>query len=177
MGIKASIKTGVCLLMNPEHEFRALHSRTLEDILGEYIKLLLLCGLVAGMFSFAYAIVRAFVLQFFNHVTIDYLRLVNYAAGISTGTFFFYLFSGTFVLFLVCMLLRIFIKHLHFTLIIKILCLSMTPLLFFSWISSVMAFPLLVWSVFLAIVGIRSAHMYGHPLYPAHPHASSRRRR
>ena len=155
MKLKDIVKSGLSLLMNPEREYRRIHSRTLEEILGDYMKLLLLSGVVAGIVSFLVMVATAAYRNLLKGITVEYVRLVNYSVQILTGTFFSYIFIGTFVTFLVSVILNIFLHRLSYTDVVKIVCTSMTPLLLFSWIARITAIPLLIWSVFLIVAGIR----------------------
>src|SRR2546423_369786 len=112
---KSAIRTAFNTLYNPAQAFKGLSKRTLEDVVGDYVKLVLFSGVLAAIASFLYAVGNAAYLQLIKNVAINYLRLSNYYLGISVGTFFFYLFAGTFLFFLCTVLIMPFVKKVKYT--------------------------------------------------------------
>jgi len=155
MTLKEAIATGFAILRNPEKEFKTLRKRTLEEVVEDYIKLLLLAGLATGIVLFIFNIAKAGFFDILRGVTVDYGRLANYSMSFFAGAFFLYLFAGTFLLFLLSMLIRIFVRKIKFTELIKIMCYSMTPVLFFGWVPISIVPALFVWAVFIFAVGIK----------------------
>jgi len=148
------LKKAFRILSNPKKEFEDLSNRTFESVIGDYIKLLISVAIVAGLSSLIYAISRAVYLDLSLDIDIQYLRMMNYSFGRSASLFFFYIFAGTFLLFFISIILKPFIKKTKYTSLLKILFYSLTPLLLFSWLFS-NPLPLLIWSLFLLIVGIK----------------------
>jgi len=136
MTLKSAIIQGFRTLANPEREFENINKRSLEKILEDYIKLLLASGLLAAVIAFIFI-------------------LINYSAGISGSLFFFYLFAGTFLFFLLSLIIRIFVRRIKYTRLISVLCYSLSPILLIGWISNKLILALGIWSAFLLIVGIR----------------------
>lgn len=151
---KNAITSGFSILSYPTFAFRDLKKRTLEQVLGDYIKLVLLSGLLAGVVTFLYAIGRAVYLEIVRDVTVNFWRLANYYSGIAVGTFFFYLFAGTFIFFIVSVVANLFTPA-PYTRVVMVLCYALTPVLLFGWLSSRLAAALLIWAGFLLIVGLR----------------------
>jgi len=157
MLLKTAIIQGFRILSNPDKEFKEINNRTLEKVLEDYIKLLLASGLLATVVSFVFIIVYSTYLNIFRGVNIGYWHLINYAAGISGSIFFFYLFAGTFLFFLISLIVKLFVPRLKYTKLIAIICYSLSPILLFGWISTKLVLALCIWSIFLLIVGIKQA--------------------
>lgn len=135
----------------------AIPQDTLEDNLSWYMKLLLLMAVVAGVFSFLKSLAWAGYLHLGEGVTIELNRLTNYAFGIATGTFFVYLFVGTFGLFLFSIIVWLILgKRLKFTHTIMACTLSMAPVLLIGWLDSSIAAVLFLWMAFLLVTGLRA---------------------
>ncbi|MBW3000843.1 YIP1 family protein [Candidatus Woesearchaeota archaeon] len=155
MTLKSAIIQGFRTLANPEREFENINKRSLEKILEDYIKLLLASGLLAAVIAFIFILINSTYLNLFRGINIDYWRLINYSAGISGSLFFFYLFAGTFLFFLLSLIIRIFVRRIKYTRLISVLCYSLSPILLIGWISNKLILALGIWSAFLLIVGIR----------------------
>ena len=152
------IKNGMRILLNPEREFKLLNKRSLESVVWDYAYVLAAGAILAGAFNLIFSILRALYFDLLVDVSIQYLRMINYSIGRSTSIIFFYLFAGTFLLFFLSLLLRLFFRKMKYTSLLKVLLCSATPMLFFGWI---LANPLLlaIWSVFLIYTGIKN-HQY-----------------
>lgn len=155
MILKKSVTNAIKFLRAPLEHFKKLQKHTLEQILEDYIKLLLGSGILAGLLSVMFAILRALYLETFRGVTVEYLRLFNYSLGTATGIFFFYLFIGTFGMLIVATIVWILIKKIKYYDLIKIFCLSLYPIYLFSWIYIKASPMLLLWSIFLLIIGVK----------------------
>lgn len=149
------VKQAWSVVRNPEQGFVELQKQSFEQSLGSYVQLVLLSGICAAIVSFLYAIGNAAYLNIFKSVKIDYLNLLNYYAGIAVGVFFLYLFIGTFIVFLVSIIVKSFVK-MKYTEVLRALCFSLSPVLLFGWISQKLAIALLIWSVVLAVVGLQT---------------------
>ena len=152
--LKDIIKRALAILVNPEKGFKKSESRSLEQVTGDYLKLLLAVGLLAGVVRLLYAIGRAVYLEIFLDVEIQYWRMLNYSLGQATSMLFFYVFAGTFLLVSVAFILRLFTPRVRFFDLLKIVLLSMSPVLLFSWIP-LLPFALFIWAAFLFVIGVR----------------------
>jgi hypothetical protein len=144
-------------LRDPREAVEQLSVHSLETMLAHHGKLVVLSGILSGLASIVWALLRAAYLDFGRHIEIEYLRLINYYSGIAFGTFLFYIFAGTFLLFLVTVLVRIFIRDIPYWTLVKIFCIAFIPLALFGWISKLFVPGLLVWFAYLAVSGIRVA--------------------
>ncbi|MBU0980886.1 MAG: YIP1 family protein [Nanoarchaeota archaeon] len=151
--IKEAIKTGISLLVNPDKGFSQLHRRPLESIVADYLRLLLVVGLAAGLFNMAYSFLKALYLDTFLLVNVDYLKMLNYSLSRSTSYIFFYVFAGTFLLFILSIILRLFVRQLRYTDLLKVMLYALFPYLLFSWLTFTTP-ALFIWSLFLFIVGL-----------------------
>jgi xanthine/uracil permease len=152
--MKKRITTALRFLGNSKAEFAKLKNKSLEEVLENYIKLVLLSAVVAAIFSFIRSLVYAVYLNIFEGVTINFMNLANYSASLSGGIFFFYLFVGTIFSGILTMLLNIFLRK-KYTELVKIYCMSLIPVLLFGWISQSIGLCLLIWSAYLFILGLR----------------------
>lgn len=152
--IKAQIKQAARMLNNPEKGFREMEKRPLESIVGDYMRLLIAVSAAAGLFNFLFSFFNAVYLDAFADLDIQYWRMINYSAGRSVSIAFFYVFSGTFLLFFLSVLLKPFFRRISYTRFLGILLCSMPPLLLFGWVAS-SQIPLGLWSLFLFIAGVR----------------------
>jgi len=153
--LKGQIKKGIKILLNPEREFKLLNKRSLEPVVLDYAAMLVAAALLAGIFNLAFSILKAFYFDLLVDVNIEYLRMINYSVGRSVSIIFFYIFSGTFLLFFASLLLRLFFRKIKYTSLLKILLYSAAPLLLFGWFLS-NPFPLAIWSIFLVYTGIKN---------------------
>lgn len=149
------IKKRFSFLLNPQKGFKELKNSSFESSVSEYLKLLGLLVLVVGAYNFIFNILKAIYFDLFLDLEIKYWFMLNYALGKTTSLMFFYLFAGTFVLFFISMLLKPFFRKIKYIYLLQILLFSLTPLLFFGWIS-IFVHSLLIWSLFLFYVGIKS---------------------
>jgi hypothetical protein len=147
------VKRAIKILANPDVEFKKLSTRTFEDILSDYLWLLLGVAMLAASASFIFFLGKAFYLEKFALIDVDYVRMLNYSVGRSTSLAFLYVFIGTFGLFFLSLLLRIFVK-IKYTTMLSIIFYSMSPILLFGWIP-IANFALGIWSLFLFIIGVR----------------------
>ncbi len=155
MSIKSAVKHGISVLSNPDREFSSMKERSFEEILDDYIKFLLVAGLLAGVAAIAYQFGRAAYLDVFKSIAVDYWRLLNYSVGTAVSTFFFYLFAGTFLMFIISLVLKIFVKGLKFTRLLSVMIYSLSPLLVFNWLKDSLFPALFVWSLFLLVKGVK----------------------
>lgn len=148
-----AIKSAFKVLCNPEREFQKIGKKTFENMLSDYLKLLLIVSIVASLFVFVSSFIKSYWFWFFNSLDINFARMINYMIGKATAVFFLYLFSGTFILFFISFLVKPFEKGSYITLLKK-LFLAVSPLLLFSWIPFFVP-SLIIWCIFIFIVGIK----------------------
>ena len=148
------VKRFIGILANPERSFRDLGKRTFEDVLEDYMKVLLFSGFLAALSSFLYQFAVAFYLAFVKKVNINFMNLLNYSAGTSTSMFFFYLFVGTVAVAVLAGLIKPFAGGLKFTRVVSVVLFSLAPYLIFGWIYLQAGIGLLMWCAFLLIVGL-----------------------
>ncbi|MDD9952980.1 MAG: hypothetical protein OXR66_01440 [Candidatus Woesearchaeota archaeon] len=139
------------VIADPVHAFKQLESRSFEDVLYEYLKLLVLVSIAAGLFLFLLSMGKALYFDLFRAIDIKYWRLVNYASGALTATALLYLFSGTFVLFLISLLVQPFTR-LRYTRTLQVLFYALTPLLLFGWFIPIVG-GIALWSLALFCIG------------------------
>lgn len=149
-----AVKRGLGVLGNPEKGIKSLKNRTFEEVLGDYMVLLIASALLAGTAAFLYSLVNAIYLELFTSVDINYLRFVNYSLGTSVSLTFFYLFAGTAIMFFISLILVPFFRGLKYIHLLEILFYSAIPLLLFGWVP-IFAPALLIWAVFLFVTAIR----------------------
>jgi hypothetical protein len=154
MGLKRAVGQAFRVLSNPETEFTGLCKRTLEDVIEDYIKMLLAAGVLAGMMNFIYQFLMAGYLSLFKGIKINYWNLANYSAGTSLSIFFFYLFAGTFLLFVLTVILKILVRRIRYTSLVSITIYSLTPIIVFGWLILTLSAVLLIWSAFLLVNGV-----------------------
>ncbi|MBI3026847.1 hypothetical protein HYY70_01930 [Candidatus Woesearchaeota archaeon] len=153
--ITRNIRKGLSVISNPDKAFIELKQLTLEDVAGYYIVLLVLASVAAGVANFLFSLGKAFYLEMFFNTEIKYGRMINYSIGSSTALIFFYMFAGTFFIFLISAILSSLIRKMRYIDLLKILLYSLTPVLLFGW-TPLTPFPLMIWSIFLLINGIKS---------------------
>jgi hypothetical protein len=154
MALKKKIKKGIAALKNPEKAFLELKKVTLEDIVSDYMHLLLLVALAVALFNIIYSIGRTIYLAVFLNADISYVRLINYITGQSFTILLIYILAGTIVVFLFSFIMKIFFRKIKYTELLKIILVSLYPFLLFGWIPR-LAFALIIWSIFLFVLGIR----------------------
>jgi len=150
-----AIKRGFGLLSNPENGFKDLQKRQFEVVLGNYLILLLSVSVLTGVVSFLFYLGKAAYLDVLMEIEIEYLRMLNYSMGRSTSLMFFYLFAGTFFVFILSLILAPFFRKMKYVRLLSIIFYSLSPFLLFGWIP-IFSMPLLIWSIFLFVVGVRS---------------------
>ena len=148
------IKQAIRILKNPEKEFGGLNRRPLESLVGDYMRLLIAVAIAAGLFNFLFSFFKSAYLDIFASIDVQYLRMLNYSAGRSVSISFFYVFSGTFLLFILSAVLKPFFRRIKYTNFLGIVLYSMSPLLLFGWIAS-SQIPLGIWCLFLFAAGIK----------------------
>lgn len=136
------------VLRNPSQSLEWVRKSSLESYLVEYLRLLTITGIAAGIASIVLDIGKVVYLNIFSDVEIQYWRMLNYALGNATSMVFFALFFGTFVFFVLSLIVAPFVRHIKYADVVKLLAYSLTPVLLFGWI--VLLIPgLLVWSLFI----------------------------
>jgi len=154
MTLKQAVRRGFSLLANSGRELAKLEKRSLESILEDYILLLLASGFLAGLMSLIVLILTAIYYRLTAQISVNYLHLLNFGLTVAAGTFFLYLFIGTFFVGLLALLLRPFLR-LRLVMMVKLLCVALTPVLLFGWVAQRAVLVLLFWSLFLLILGRR----------------------
>ena len=101
------------------------------------------------------AVAKSFYYDMIYSADVHYLNIINYSFGKANGLLFLYFFSGTFLVFMVSILLRYVVRSRYVELLKRIM-LSLSPVLLFGWIPSFMG-ALLVWSSVLFIVGAKDS--------------------
>ena len=157
--IKKHIKLGIAILSNPEKGFQETEKFPFEETVNYYVWLLVALSITSGVFNLLYSIIKAAYFDLFFEVDINYLRMMNYLIGRSTSIIFFYIFAGTFLLFIISIAIMIFLPRVKYIDLLKILLYSATPLLFFSWIPY-SPIPLIAWSLFLFLNGVKSKEKF-----------------
>jgi len=153
--IKKTIKKSINIISNPKKEFEELNKKSFDAVVWDYLILLLIVSVAAGIFSFLFSFLRAIYLDIFLNASIQYYRMFNYSLGRSTSLMFFYMFMGTFFMFLVSIILKPIFHRIKYNSLLKIILYSLTPFLMFSWLFS-NPIPLLIWSLFLTYTGIKT---------------------
>ncbi len=143
------------VLSNPDEGFRRLEKRSLEDVVSDYILILLLSSALGFLATVILSVIRAVYYQLFYHADIFYWNMLNYAFGIGLALFYIYLFLGTFGVFILTLVMRAFARKMRYVRLIKIVLLSTAPILLFGWIP-LSQFPLFVWMLFLLVKGMKS---------------------
>ena len=143
------ISWGISILKNPEKEFSALPKKELDQVIANYLVLLLYSGFIAGIFSFFFSLGRAIYFDTILRAETEYGGVLNYSIGIAISIFFFYIFAGTVIFFCLSLIIkRIYNKP--YVEILKMMAYSSVPLLFFGWVPGA-AIPLLIWAIFLFV--------------------------
>jgi hypothetical protein len=153
---KDLIKSGIDLLKDPRRELTALQKKTLEDVVGNYMRMLLLVAGVAALFNVVFALGRVAFFDITRSLDINYGSFLNFMVSESVALVFSYLLTGTFGVFFISVLLKPFFKRIKYTDYLKMILYSFYPLLLFCW-TPILAISLLVWSVFLFATAV---HLY-----------------
>lgn len=149
------IKRGFRILLSPNKEFKILSKRTLEQVIKDYIFLLISVAIIAATVNFLFLLLKAVYLDLFVNIEIEYFRMINYSLARSGSLLFFYLFAGSFLMFFVTAILRPFFRKIKYADLFKILFYAFTPILLFSWMQF-NPIPLFIWGLFLFIAGLRN---------------------
>ena len=152
--IKNLIKKGIIVLKNPAEEFKLLEKKQLEEVVGNYLILLLLLSLVAALFNFVFVLGKVAYFTITSKIDVDYLLMLNYDLAESLAIASSYILSGTFLMFFISIILKVFFRRIKYTDLLKIMLYSAYPLLLFCWMP-ILAFSLLIWAVFLFFVGVK----------------------
>lgn len=149
-----SFRFALATVREPLTAMREVARRPLEDTIGKYLVLLAYSGIVAGLVSLLWALGRGVYLDVVHNITIDYWRLINYFGQVLMGTFFLYIFFGTFILFLITLIVHRFAAHAKYVHVVAVTCASTAPLLLFGWVNYRVLIALLIWMLFLLVTGI-----------------------
>jgi len=141
-------------LTNPSTSYKRVIKGTLEEFLGDYMKMLLMVGVLGGLAVVIWQFIYAGYLSVFKGVSINFLRLANYYSGIAVGTFFFWLFAGTVIMFLAVIIIRIFI-HEKIAQGVMRLCFSLAPVFVFGWINIRLVPALIIWTIVIYVSTFR----------------------
>lgn len=150
------VKDRLMLLMNPEKGIVRENTSKFEKSLQEYLVLLIIVSVAAGVFTFVYSMLRGLFYDLVYQIDVHYWNMANYALGRANGLLFFYLFAGTFILFFISLIINPFLRKVKYTKVLQILFSSMTPFLLFGWIPP-LGGALFIWSLFLLVMNIRLA--------------------
>ena len=149
------IKRGLNILLRPQKEFSEINNHSFETAAANYTLLLITVGIAAGVFNLLFSLIKAFFLDLFLNIDINYWRMINYAFGVGASIIFFYIFAGTFLIFFISIILKPFFRKMKYVDLLRLLFYSSTPILLFAWLQF-NALPLVIWSIFLFITGIKS---------------------
>jgi hypothetical protein len=149
------IKRGLNILLRPEKEFKEINKHSFEKAVADYMKLLVSVGIVAGLLHLLFSIIKAFYLDLFLKIDIDYWRMINYTFSRSISIILFYIFAGTFLVFLISIILIPFFRKIKYVDLLRLLFYSLIPILLFAWLQF-NPIPFAIWSIFLFIIGVRS---------------------
>ena len=141
-----AISTAIRFLKDPRKHYANLRKDSLDDILGNYIILLICCALFGSVSLF---IVRLLLALYYDHILqaeVIYSNVIGYSFSISSSLFFGYIFVGTFGTFTFILITNLIKKN--FVMNSKCVLYSCMPLLLFGWIPYV-GFSLGLWSLFL----------------------------
>ena len=142
-------------LAAPRELYREVTTLNFERQVHEYLVLLCLGGFFGALVIALAHMGKGLYVSLIHSVTIQYWPLINYAGGNGSAVFFFYLFSGTFLLFIGTLIVRPFAGKIRYVHLMNIFFLALTPLILFAWI--IPAIPgLLIWSGMLLIIGIKT---------------------
>ena len=153
--ITKNLRIGLRVLSNPERAFSELKNYSFEDVVSYYMIMLVLTSFVAGIVNFLVSIIKNVYFDIFINVDVKYLAMLNYTLSVSASLMFLYIFVGIFILFFISILLIPFFHKIKYIDLLKILLYSMSPFLVFVWVPF-SYFPLLIWSIFLLVTGIKS---------------------
>ena len=150
-----SLKRGLNILLDPKKGFSNANKCNFELAVGHYMWLLITVAIAAGVINLLFSIGKAIYFDLFVNAEIQYIRMANYSFSSAFSLFFFYLFAGTLLTFILSLFLRPFFNKIKYTDFLKIIFFSLTPLLLFAWLPF-NPVPFVIWSLFLFIYAIRS---------------------
>lgn len=150
------IKERIKLLANPEKGFKKLLENKFETSVADYLKLLGMVALLVGFYELILNVLKSAYFDVFRNLGVNYWFMLNYTAGRAISIMFLYLFSGTFMLFFLSIVLKSSSRRIKYTKLLQVIFLSLTPVLIFGWINQ-LVFPLIIWCIFLFFAGIRFA--------------------
>jgi len=139
-------------MVNPEKAFSRIDKESLEDIVGDYFKLLVFFGFIAAIVVYGYTLASSLYLDLVHGANINYINLMNYYSGRASAVFFFYLFFGSFFIFFISLFFSKFFNKMKFTHFLKMFLRSTGPILLLSWIPGLLAGSV-AWSLLLLIIG------------------------
>ena len=161
MIIKRLLKSRFLLLSNPKEGYNEYEKSTLEEVVSEYLKLLIFVSIMSGLSSFVIMIGRSAYFHLFLNADVSYINAFNYAFGQASGSLLFCFFMGTFIVFLISVILNPFFK-IKYVVILKTLLISLTPLLLFGWILILLP-GIVIWAVFLLFTGLNMQRNKSNP--------------
>lgn len=150
-----AVKLSFQIVADPKHHFQELEKKTFEKAVGYYVRLLISVGIIAALINLVFWMGRSAYYDVFFTVQIDYLRMLNYTLATSSAVLFFYLYAGTFLLFILSIIINLFVRSHKYAEVLKILFYATTPLILFGWVPPT-PIPFVVWSIFLFVVGVKS---------------------
>jgi len=148
--LSAIVRVWSTVLYDPLAAFTALKSRSLEQVLGDYLLLLLCSGALGAVFYLLTSVGRAVYYHFVLGAQVEYIRLLNYAGGAAMAIFMLFLFAGTFLLFFIVLVLRLFFRQGSFVEFLRIALYSLSPVLLFGWVLPVVL-AMFVWAAVLLV--------------------------
>ncbi|MCD6464305.1 hypothetical protein J7L02_02150 [Candidatus Woesearchaeota archaeon] len=155
INVKQHVINAFKLLANPKKGFESYFKKPLDVTLSQYFSLLLLSSILAFASVFLLRLAKSFYYHFFKKASVNYWGVLNLAGSTAVSVFFLYLFLGTFVMFVLNIVLYFIFKRLGFVNVLKLSLLSYTPILVFGWIP-VMNYSLTIWAAFLFITGLKA---------------------
>jgi hypothetical protein len=155
MGVNlfSAIALAFDVLLDPKKSFKDLEKKTLERVVADYIKILIIMAVLAAILNLIYWIGRSFYYDAFFSLTVEYPTMLNYALSTSSSLLFLYLYLGTFMVFILAVIIALFMQKFKFIEVIKITLYAMIPLLLFGWVPPT-PLPFVIWSIVLFITGI-----------------------
>lgn len=153
-GITGILGKQLSVLYDPKGSFEKLAERSLEEVVGSYVKALIIMGVIAGILNILFALVQTSYLQLFHTIDVYYLNVINYSFARSVGILFVYIFVGTFFGFFLAAAMNIFQKKYRFTEFIKIVICSSAPMVLLGWIPP-SPLPFAIWAAILLAAGMR----------------------
>ena len=141
------------IALSPEHADRCLDEHLFDDDLSRFLRMLFVSGILAALFQFIMTMSFAFITLVRSGSTIDWWPLINVSSALAAGGFFFMLFTGTVVLFVLALILHLLLSR-KLIRIMHAIVLASSPLVLFAWIP-ILAPGVALWSFVLAVRLIR----------------------